>query len=403
MNCPLLPSTGSSDSFLLVGAMAFIGLGAVILLIGRRRRGMAVAAVVLLGALAAFVVSSGWFVLVTLVWPASSRPTPGRRSRPASGSAGHPAGCRWWPPPATSGGGLMALSLFAFLAAPIFLVRAGRRLDRPARAAPHTLPVLLLPEGWAGGELLLFLPALEALALGGQEVLGVGQRRPQRDEVGDTPGHAHPELFFLKLRLHRVVVPSGRQGPRRVLLAGDRGEEVPGLRLPVGEFTGPTTVPVLPGLTEFVEDQPDRVVGDDAAQTVRDDDDSVVEGLLVSVLVSVQREQEVAGVPADLVSLDVVGDSRVEPALGVGDGGGEHAARHLLRDGAEGAERECPGEAKIAGRATAVPAADGDDGSGTQFTCDISEVVITHLDEAATKLVVEWWTPSAGLRTVERD
>ena len=25
------------------------------------------------------------------------------------------------------------------------------------------------------------------------------------------------------------------------------------------------------------------------------------------------------------------------------------------------------------------------------------------VDEAATKLVVEWWTPSAGLRTVERD
>jgi hypothetical protein len=34
---------------------------------------------------------------------------------------------------------------------------------------------------------------------------------------------------------------------------------------------------------------------------------------------------------------------------------------------------------------------------------DISEVVITGLDEGATKLVVEWWTPEHGLRRIERD
>jgi hypothetical protein len=78
----------------------------------------------------------------------------------------------------------------------------------------------------------------------------------------------------------------------------------------------------------------------------------------------------------------------------------------------EGKEREWPGEAKIAGRATATgqiePAAGdaadaGAQPDGQQFVADISEVVITRLDDAATKLVVEWWTPAHGLRTVERD
>jgi hypothetical protein len=37
------------------------------------------------------------------------------------------------------------------------------------------------------------------------------------------------------------------------------------------------------------------------------------------------------------------------------------------------------------------------------FIADITEVVITGLDAAATKLVVESWTPERGLRRVERD
>lgn len=76
----------------------------------------------------------------------------------------------------------------------------------------------------------------------------------------------------------------------------------------------------------------------------------------------------------------------------------------------EGAEAEWPGEAKVAGRAVEVVPEPGDDADGgadedpgTQWAADISEVVITHLDEAATKLVVESWTPGRGLRVVERD
>lgn len=66
----------------------------------------------------------------------------------------------------------------------------------------------------------------------------------------------------------------------------------------------------------------------------------------------------------------------------------------------EGKERDWPGEAKIAGRA--IPVATGE-GDGEMFVADIAEVVITGLDEEATKLVVESWTPGRGLRRVERD
>src|SRR6188472_1945327 len=62
-------------------------------------------------------------------------------------------------------------------------------------------------------------------------------------------------------------------------------------------------------------------------------------------------------------------------------------------DPQEGREAEWPGEAKIAGLAIAAGAiADGPEGD--LFRADITEVVHTHLNEAASLLVVEWWTPS---------
>jgi hypothetical protein len=74
----------------------------------------------------------------------------------------------------------------------------------------------------------------------------------------------------------------------------------------------------------------------------------------------------------------------------------------------EGKESEWPGEAKIAGRAIpAGPVTTSDDAGaqadGEMFIADINEVVITHLNPEATKLVVESWTPERGLRRVERD
>lgn len=71
-------------------------------------------------------------------------------------------------------------------------------------------------------------------------------------------------------------------------------------------------------------------------------------------------------------------------------------------DPVEGAEANWPGEAKISGRAIAAgPITRGPDGD--RFLADIAEVVHTHLNEQATTLVVDWWTPAHGLRRVERE
>lgn len=70
-------------------------------------------------------------------------------------------------------------------------------------------------------------------------------------------------------------------------------------------------------------------------------------------------------------------------------------------DPVDGSEALWPGEAKISGRAVVTgPAAAGPDGD--RFHVDIAEVVHTHLDDGATTLVVEWWTPARGLRQIMR-
>ncbi len=57
------------------------------------------------------------------------------------------------------------------------------------------------------------------------------------------------------------------------------------------------------------------------------------------------------------------------------------------------------GEAKIAGRAREV-----DSGSDAlRFLIDVHEVVITRLNEAGNRLVVESWNPGRGYRSMERE
>lgn len=72
----------------------------------------------------------------------------------------------------------------------------------------------------------------------------------------------------------------------------------------------------------------------------------------------------------------------------------------------EGKEGDWPGEAKITGRAVPTGPLTSDDGDeqpeGEGFVAEITEVVITGLDPAATMLVIESWTPEQGRRTVER-
>ena len=67
-----------------------------------------------------------------------------------------------------------------------------------------------------------------------------------------------------------------------------------------------------------------------------------------------------------------------------------------------GQEAAWPGEVKVAGRAVLVGALPGGGPEGDLFRADLAEVVHTHLDDAATMLVVDWWTPERGLRRVER-
>ena len=71
-------------------------------------------------------------------------------------------------------------------------------------------------------------------------------------------------------------------------------------------------------------------------------------------------------------------------------------------DPVEGSEAAWRGEAKISGRAIATGAI-GEGGAGERYRADIATVVHTHLNEQATMLIVEWWSPAHGLRRVERE
>lgn len=71
-------------------------------------------------------------------------------------------------------------------------------------------------------------------------------------------------------------------------------------------------------------------------------------------------------------------------------------------DPVEGQEASWPGEAKVAGRAVPAGAVEGP-AAGELFRADLTEVVLTSLNETATALRVEVWTPGRGLRCVERE
>ena len=57
------------------------------------------------------------------------------------------------------------------------------------------------------------------------------------------------------------------------------------------------------------------------------------------------------------------------------------------------------GEAKVAGRAVEVESKDG----SHRFVIDVHEAVITHLNQAGDRLVVESWNPARGYRKIERE
>jgi hypothetical protein len=64
--------------------------------------------------------------------------------------------------------------------------------------------------------------------------------------------------------------------------------------------------------------------------------------------------------------------------------------------------RGWPGEAKLAGYAHEVDFPDSPVAGGRRFRIDITEAVLTHLNEVGDQLVVESWRPGNGVRRLER-
>lgn len=68
-------------------------------------------------------------------------------------------------------------------------------------------------------------------------------------------------------------------------------------------------------------------------------------------------------------------------------------------DPPDGRPEAWSGEAKIAGQAVEV----APEGPGDRFLIDVQQAVITHLNEAGDRLVVESWSGTRGYRMVERE
>jgi hypothetical protein len=90
--------------------------------------------------------------------------------------------------------------------------------------------------------------------------------------------------------------------------------------------------------------------------------------------------------PRAMKALDLRRDSRV-------------AIHGPTEDPPSGRPAAWKGEAKVAGIATEVESGD----SSHRFVIDIQEAVITRLNQAGDRLVIESWTPARGMRTIERE
>jgi hypothetical protein len=60
------------------------------------------------------------------------------------------------------------------------------------------------------------------------------------------------------------------------------------------------------------------------------------------------------------------------------------------------------GEAKLGGSAREVALPDSPVAGGRRFRIDITEAVLTHLNDAGDRLVVEFWRPGNGSKRLER-
>lgn len=71
-------------------------------------------------------------------------------------------------------------------------------------------------------------------------------------------------------------------------------------------------------------------------------------------------------------------------------------------DPPEGNPQGWPGEAKLAGQALEVEFQNSPVVGGRRFRIDITEAVLTHLNDAGDRLVVEFWRPGNGSKRLER-
>jgi hypothetical protein len=94
----------------------------------------------------------------------------------------------------------------------------------------------------------------------------------------------------------------------------------------------------------------------------------------------------IGSMPGAVKALDLRRDPRV-------------AIHGPTNDPPEGNPAAWKGEAKIAGTATEVESGS----SAHRFLIDIQEAVITRLNEAGSRLVVESWNPARGYRVLERE
>src|SRR5262249_21082169 len=117
--------------------------------------------------------------------------------------------------------------------------------------------------------------------------------------------------------------------------------------------------------------------------TLRADGSPRISGTELEIVDGVLR---VGSMPAAVKARDLQRDPRV--AI--------HGPTH---DPPPGNDRGWIGEAKIAGTASEVDS----DGDSHVFVIDIAESVITHLNEAGDRLVIESWTPARGYRRAERE
>jgi hypothetical protein len=95
---------------------------------------------------------------------------------------------------------------------------------------------------------------------------------------------------------------------------------------------------------------------------------------------------QIGSMPRAVKALDLQRDPRV-------------AIHGPTEDPPSGTPAAWKGEAKIAGTATEVDSG----GPAHRFVIDVHEAVLTHLNEAGDRLVVESWSPARGLRTFERE